>query len=116
MADLERKVYSSYAFKENEREKMKINREIYEELKSKWKIASTYLKRNEQTNLMEPAVNIDDYDLVYIRKAGYGHGEYTIYKNETDLKDDELALIFDGGNLCFGYAKKSSNFFYVFED
>lgn len=57
--------------------------------------------RNAKTNLMELSVNLDDYDLVYVRVAGYAHGEYTIHKNETDLSDDELALIFDGGNLCF---------------
>lgn len=33
MAELERKVYSSWAFKENEEEKRKINSEIYNELK-----------------------------------------------------------------------------------
>lgn len=115
MAELERKVYSSYAFSENEREKMKINGEIYEELKKKWKISPSSSFYNAETKQMEK-INFDDYDLVYERKAGYAHGEYTILKNETDLSDNELALIFDGGNLCFGYTKKSSNFFYVFED
>lgn len=43
MAELERKVYSSYAFKENGREKMRINREIYEELQKKWKISPEHL-------------------------------------------------------------------------
>ena len=35
---MEKKIYSSYAFKENEREMMKINGQIYEELKKKYKI------------------------------------------------------------------------------
>lgn len=115
MAELERKVYSSYAFEENEREKMRINREIYEELQKKWKISPRTSFYNTKTKQNEK-VNFDDYDLVYERKAGYAHGEYTILKNETSLSDNELALIFDSGNLCFGYKKKSSNFFYVFED
>lgn len=104
MENLERKVYSQWAFTKNEDEKSKINRAIYEELKEKYKIASNI------------EANFDDYDLVYERKAGYNHGEYTIHKNETTMTDDELALIFDGGNLCFGYKKENSNFFYVFED
>lgn len=116
MADLERKVYSSYACEENEREKEKINHDIYNELEKKYKIAGTYLERNKHTNMIEPAVNQDEYDLVYTRKAEYGRAEYTIHKNETDLTNDELALIFDKGDLCFGYMKRSDNIFYVFED
>ena len=38
MSNLERKVYSSYAFTEDEREKSRINHEIYEELKERWRI------------------------------------------------------------------------------
>ena len=59
---------------------------------------------------------MDDYDLVYKREAAYNHGEYTVLKNETDLTSDEIALIMDGGNLCFGYTRQSENFFYIFED
>lgn len=100
---LERKVYSSYAFEENEREKSKINHEIYEELKRKWRISDFKDRYDAKTREFEP-INFDEYDLVYTRKAGHCHGEYTIHKNITDLSDDELALIFDG------------DFFYVFED
>lgn len=115
MGNLERKIYNQWAFTENEDEKSKINREIYEELKEKWRIARNTEFYNAETKQMEK-INFDDYDLIYERKAGYAHGEYTILKNETDLSDNELALIFDGGNLCFGYTKESDNFFYVFED
>ena len=115
MSELERKVYPSYAFKENESEKSRINHEIYEELKTKYRIAPSHERYNPETKKMEP-VNLDDFDLVYKRKAGYNHGEYTILKNETDLTSDEIALIMDGGNLCFGYKRESNNFFYIFED
>ena len=74
---MEKKVYSSYAFTENETEKMKINMKIYEEL--------------------------EQNDIVYSRKACYAHGEYRIYKCPDEVTLDELALICDGGNLCFGY-------------
>lgn len=112
---LERKAYSSYAFEKDEREKSKINHEICEELKGKWRISDFKDRYNAKTREREP-INFDDYDLVYTRKAGHCHGEYTIHKNVTDLSDDELALIFDGGNLCFDYTKQRENFFYVFED
>lgn len=112
---LERKIYSKWAFTADERQKAKINREIYEELKEKWRIHSGLEEYNPKNHQMEP-INMDDYDLVYVRKAGYNHGEYTIHKNATDLSGDELALIFDGGNLCFGYTRDSENFFYIFED
>lgn len=108
MKDIERKVYSSYAFSENAREKMRINQEIFEELKSKWVIYRSTSSCGAEAKLL------DDCDLVYKRKAGYGYWEYEILKNETDLSDDELALIFDCGNLYFGYTKKSDNFFRVF--
>ena len=112
---MERKVYKAYAFTENEGEKMKINQEILKEIQSKFKIHSGTEKYNSETKQREK-INFDDYDLIYERKAGYAHGEYYIKKNTTNLTADELALIFDGGNLCFGYTKKSDTFYYVFED
>ncbi len=115
MSNLERKVYSSYAFKEDEREKSKINHEIYQELKERWRICCGTEQYNQKSKKMEP-INFEEFDLVYKRKAGHGHGEYTILKNETGLTADEIALILDGGNLCFGYTRKRKNFFYVFED
>lgn len=111
----ERKVYSSYAFKEDEREKSRINHEIYKELMEKWRISSSKDFYDPEAKECKQ-VNFDDYDLIYTRKAGHAHGEYTIHKNHTDLSADELALIFDGGNLCFGYTKQREDFFYIFED
>ena len=86
---MEKKVYSSYAFTENETEKMKINMKIYEEL--------------------------EQNDIVYSRKACYAHGEYRIYKCPDEVTLDELALICDGGNLCFGY-RGDKKFLSVSED
>lgn len=100
---IEKKVYSNYAFG-NYYEARKINYEIYEELKKKWKISGS---KN---------VEFSDYDLIYTKNPEYGRNECTILKNNTDMSDDELALIFDGGNLCFGYSKKSNNLFYIFID
>ena len=99
---IERKVYSSWAFKENESEMAKINHEIYKELKEKYRIAKSPRKYNPDTKQMED-VNFDDYDIVLEGSPGYGHCLYTLHKNNTNLSNDELALICDDGNLCFGY-------------
>ena len=106
--ELERKVYDSWAFTENEQEKGRINREIYKELCEKYKIIKVgrdaFGKKNEPFS--EPTQEeLDNNDIVYARRACYGRGEYRIYKCPTELTLDELALICDGGNLCFGYAK-----------
>lgn len=52
---------------------------------------------------------------VYSRKACYAHGEYKIYKCPNEVSLDELALICDGGNLCFGY-RGNKKFISVSED
>ena len=87
-------------------EERKNNGEIYKELIKKYKVYQGITKD----------INFDDYDLVYEWEAGYNHAEYSIKKNKTNLTSDELALIFDGGNLCFGYIKQSDTYYYVFED
>lgn len=102
------KVYVEWAFKENEQEKAKVNRETYKEINEKWRI-----NRHEDFNQSE--INEEDFDLIIERTAGYNHATYRIIKNETDLTQDEIALVCDGGNLCFGYTMKGS-IFYVFED
>ena len=80
MAELEKKIYSPWAFSKNEAEKAKINREIYEEIRGKAEVK-------------------------YI-KSGYAKKIYEIVSNPENLSSDELALIADGGNLCFGYRRE----------
>ena len=92
---LEKKVYSGWAFKEFEREKAQINSEIYKELKAKYKIGCFASGREKD--------NLDDFDLVFDVRHDYGKNIYTLIKNKTTLSVDELALIVDGGNLCFGH-------------
>ena len=105
---IERKVYNSWAFQKDEQEKGKINREIYEELKNKYKISDIDHKApsEEESN---------NNDIVYSRKACYLHGEYRIYKCPDEVTFDELSLICDGGNLCFG-SRGNKNKLDVFED
>lgn len=74
---LEKKIYSEWAFEENAVEKLKINKEIYQEIKDKAEV-----------------------ELV---GSGYGHTKYKVVSNPHNLSTLELALICDEGNLCFGY-------------
>lgn len=101
MEGLERRIYSPWAFTENEFEKGRMNHDIYKELKSKHIIF-----RSDFKNKIIDGVDIyfDDYDIVIGRKPGYHHSVYYVYKNAPKLSVAELALICDGGNLCFGYS------------
>ena len=57
---MEKKIYSSYAFKENEREMMKINGQIYEELKKKYKI----LKVSDIEHKVPTSEELEQNDIV----------------------------------------------------
>ena len=105
---VEKRVYSGWAFSTNEKEKAEMNYQIYKEICGRYKISTSSYK-----------CNLDDYDLVIDRTAGYNHAEYHIVKNNTNLSQDELALVCDRGNLCFGYDKYHTQHgtnFYDFED
>ena len=108
---MEKRVYSSWAFTENEKEKSKVNRDIYAELEKKYKI----LKVSDIDHKAPTTEELEQNDIVYSRKACYAYGEYKIYKCPEEVTLDELALICDGGNLCFGY-RGNKNFISVSED
>ena len=108
---VERKIYNGFAFSDNEKEKFEINYEIYNELKSKYKI----LKLSDINHKSPTKEDLDNYDIVYSRKACYGHGEYAIYKCPDNVTFDELSLICDEGNLCFG-STGNKRFLSVMED
>lgn len=108
---IERKVYNGWAFSENERKKSEVNREIYEELKSKYKI----LKISDIDYRQPSEEQLENNDIVYSRKACYLHGEYKIYKCPDEVTFNELSLICDNGNLCFG-SSGNKNFINVSED
>jgi D-alanine-D-alanine ligase-like ATP-grasp enzyme len=108
---IEKKVYNGWAFTENEKEKGKINREIYKELKEKYKI----LKTCDWDFRYPTQEELDENDIVYSRRACYLHGEYRLYKSPQNITEDELLLIFDEGNLCFG-GRYNGAYYYVSED
>lgn len=102
------KIYNGYVFTGNEKEKVKMNLDIYNELIKKYKV-----EINLDTKKIK---NLDYLDLAIVRKAEYLRSTYNIIKNNTDLSTDEILLICDGGNLCFGGFKKSETEFIVYED
>lgn len=108
---MEKIIYESYAFTENEEEKMAINQEIYNELQEKYNI----LKISDVDHRNPTEDELNNNDIVYSRKACYGHGEYQIYKCPEEIDLNELALICDSGNLCFGYSGSKYKLT-VFED
>lgn len=101
-------ISSPWAYTENASEKRKVNRQIYEELRKKYKIATSTRKWNTELKKMED-INTDDFDVV-IECAGHGyaHTKYRVIKNIPKLTTKELALICDDGNLCFGYRTEGS--------
>ena len=93
---MERKVYSSWAFTENEREKGKTNYQIYkEELEPKSK---SFWGDSQPTD--EDLKNFMCYKCA---GSGYAHTKYQILSNPFNFSKHEQALICDGGYLCFGY-------------
>lgn len=108
---IERKIYNGWAFTENESEKAKINKEIYKELQGKYKI----LKISDVAHKSPTEEELENNDIVYSRKACYGHGEYKIYKCPEEVSLNELYLICDQGNLCFGGSGNKS-FINISED
>lgn len=108
---IEKKVYNGWAFTENESEKGKINREIYKELQGKYRI----LKISDISHISPSEEELKNNDIVYSREACYLHGEYRIYKCPEELTFNELALICDEGNLCFG-SSGNKQFLRVNED
>lgn len=92
---IEKKIYSLWAYTENEDEKCKINHEIFEELKPKTK----------QVYISNPASedDLNKYMCYECVQNGYGHQKYRILSNPHNFSTLQLALVCDKGNLCFGY-------------
>lgn len=111
--EIEKRIYSGWAFSKNELEKRDSNKAIFKELHNKYKIY-----RNDcSIDIEEEILNDESYDVIIGRKAGYNHAEYIIYRNKPQLDNMELALLCDNGNLCFGFNLiQEETEFYIFED
>lgn len=85
----------------------------YDELRSKYKIARSMYKVYSPANVndFEPEmaqkirdVRLKVWDVVVeCIGTGYAHKKYRIVKNGPGLSTEDLAIICDQGNLCFGY-------------
>ncbi len=104
---VEKKVYNGWAFDNDYIEKRDTNSTIYQELKKKYKIAWKNNKNKQELN--------DSDIIIGLSKVGYGHNVYDVYKKPSNITDDEIALICDDGNLCFGYMKENDGY-HIFTD
>lgn len=99
---LERKVYSGWAYKDNADEKARINRELYAELEPK--VKRCYI--DPITHLLDcTSEDMEKYCCFVGAGHGYANVRCRILSNPHNLTNDELALAFDRGNLCFGYRR-----------
>lgn len=105
---VERKIYDGWAYTTDEEEKAQINMEIYTELCKKYKISYDSPKTEEEA---------EQYDIIvrYCR-SWYASCEYEIIKKPQNVTDDEIALICDKGNLCFGYRCSAANLCQIYTD
>lgn len=92
------KIYTNWAFDADADMKSQSNGQTYQELESRYRIRHCHVSEKD-------SLELDDYDIV-VANAGVGYYEthYIVLKNSTDIGRDELALICDEGNLCFGYS------------
>ena len=51
----------------------------------------------------------DNYDVIVERVgSGYAHTKYRVLLNKPKLSNQDIAIICDKGNLCFGYRREGS--------
>lgn len=78
-----------------------MNFERYKELIATYKV--------KMIGGLNDEITLDDYDVVikYVG-PGYAHTKYQVIKNGPNLLIQDLAIICDKGNLCFGYRTQGS--------
>lgn len=105
------KVYSNYAFDSSYEKEATINFLYYIDLVRKYKIEEI----EEDLIYKNPTEEDLKSDIIYSRTTCYLHSDYRIYKAPEELTRDEIALMLDEGNLCFGYTSIGSSYT-VYED
>lgn len=102
---MEQKVYSAWAYTENSDEKAQINQKIYKELRDKVKIG---YRDSKIKGMNISKDDLQNYCCLVPCGRGYGNVQYQIISNPHNLTNDEIALVADSGNLCFGYRMEGS--------
>ena len=87
-------------------EQREINNKIYKELYPMFK----YAKNNDYSN-----EDLSEYVVFSDLGYGYANHSYRIHSNPYNLSDDEIALVLDGGNLCFVY-RRNGDIFTIYID
>ena len=100
---MSRKIIYGYGISQEQRE---INNKIYNELYPLFK----YAKNNDYSN-----EDLSKYVVFSDLGYGYANHSYRIHSNPHNLSDDEIALVLDGGNLCFGY-RRNGDVFTIYTD
>ena len=100
---MSRKIIYGYGISQEQRE---INNKIYNELYPLFK----YAKNNDYSN-----EDLSKYVVFSDLGYGYDNHSYRIHSNPYNLSDDEIALVLDGGNLCFGY-RRNGDIFTIYID
>ena len=95
---MSRKIIYGYGISQEQRE---INNKIYNELYPMFK----YAKNNDYSN-----EDLSKYVVFSGLGYGYANHSYRIHSNPYNLSDDEIALVLDRGNLCFGYRRNGDVF------
>lgn len=109
---LEKKIYKGYFMSTDMKEKDRINKTIYDELYSKYKV----LRITSLIPRTPTEEELNNYDFIYCEHNTYSctYSNYEIFKKPKELTDDETALIL--GNLMFGYSKDAKNLYSIYND
>ena len=105
---LEKKVYTCWAFDEDAAKKRRINEDIYDELQDKVR----YIYKGDKCTT-DDLLNFCCLECI---GSGYANMKYRVLSNPYNFSNDELALLADRGNLCFGYRMQDSNVVVVYID
>ena len=81
-------------------EQREINNQIYKELYPMFKYTN-----NDCSN-----EDLSKYVVFSDLGFGYANHRYRVHSNPYNLSDDEIALVLDRGNLCFGYSRNGDVF------
>lgn len=93
------KLYSCWAFDENERELARQNHDVLSKLDGK------YVKAHGNWHDVEKVCSENSDKMVYVETMQtYHERHFRIVQNPDNLSTAELALIVDGGSLCFGFS------------
>ena len=95
---MSRKIIYGFGISQEQRE---INNKIYNELYPMFK----YAKNNDYSN-----EDLSKYVIFSDLGYDYANHSYRVHSNPYNLSDDEIALVLDRGNLCFGYRRNGDMF------